>query len=259
MAGEAFDTQRLLALRKLTRAVADLLRGELKEHLTTLAPLLWPKMVFGSQLDGGGARETVGGAEASFKELQTLYGTLAHGKPYSLSNELKPPVVVLSVAPELTPVEYIHQAKDGTMTKSITVTSPLKWGLSYSGYGTKRLPELLGIRTGTKEVAEVVLHTLLLHFVLIRQPGVMRLLEGLRFPVSSGRLPGLGELPIMFVSAPLKTIRPPDDVLIENTEISGTDAFEEVVDLGTITALPDPLHKRLTEVIEQQGENRLPK
>jgi hypothetical protein len=254
MADEAFDSKRLRALRRLTRSVADLLRGELKENLATLSPLLLPRTVFGSQLDGGGARESVRGAEANFKELQTLYETLAGGKPYNLPKELKAPVMVMSVAPELTPMEYLHPAKDGALTRNIAITSPLRWVLSYSGYGVQRLPELLANRTVTKEVAEVVLHTLLLHFVLTRQPGVVRLLEALRFPVSSGRLSGLGELPVTFVSAPVQTIRPPDEVLIENTEISGTDAFEEVVDLGTITALSDPLHKRLTEIVEQHGQ-----
>jgi hypothetical protein len=253
MADAAFDTKRLLALRKLTRSVADLLRGELREYLATLSPLLWPRMVFGSQLDGVGARESVRGAEANFKELQTLYETLAGGKPYNLPKELKAPVTVLSVAPELAPVEYLHQAKDGAMSKNITVTSPLRWVLSYGGYGAKRLPEVLETRAGTKEVAEVVLHVLLLHFVLTRQPGIVRILEGLRFPVSSGRLPGLGELPVMFVSALVQTIRPPDDVLIENTEVSGTDAFEEVVDGKAVAALADPLRQKLEGVFEQHG------
>jgi hypothetical protein len=64
-------------------------------------------------------------------------------------------------------------------------------------------------------------------------------------------------LPVTFVAAPVQTIRPPDEVLIENTEISGTDAFEEVIDLGTLTTLSDPLHKRLTEIVEQHGEGQL--
>jgi hypothetical protein len=251
MADEAFDTKRLLALRKLTRSVADLLRGELKEYLATLGPLLLPRNVFGHQLDGGGTKETIRGAEANFKDLQTLYETLAGGKPFNLPKELKAPVVVMSVAPELIPVDYIHPAKDGTMTKTITVTSPLRWVLGFSGYGPKRLPDLLGNRTASKEIAEIVLHTLLLHFILTRQPALVRMLEALRFPVSSGRLPGLGELPITFVSAPVLTIRPPDDVLIENTEISGTDFFEEVIDSTTIASIADPLRQRLMEIVRQ--------
>ena len=46
-----------------------------------------------------------------------------------------------------------------------------------------------------------------------------------------GKLPELGELPITFLSGPISTIRPPDNVIIESTELSGADAFEEVINL----------------------------
>lgn len=44
---QAFDIPRLSVLRKLTRAVADILTGELKTHLATLTPLIQPRQVFG--------------------------------------------------------------------------------------------------------------------------------------------------------------------------------------------------------------------
>ena len=38
------STQSLLVLRKLTRAIADVVRVQMTEYLATLAPLLRPKM-----------------------------------------------------------------------------------------------------------------------------------------------------------------------------------------------------------------------
>ena len=38
-------------------------------------------------------------------------------------------------------------------------------------------------------------------------------------------------------------------MIIENTEISGTDAFEELVNIEDVARLRDPLKERLTELI----------
>ena len=43
----------LLVLRKLTRAIAEAVRAQMTEYLTTLAPLLWPRMVLGDYIQGG--------------------------------------------------------------------------------------------------------------------------------------------------------------------------------------------------------------
>jgi len=42
-----YSIQRLLALRKLTRAIADHLRGEVKAYLQTFAPQFRPRTVLG--------------------------------------------------------------------------------------------------------------------------------------------------------------------------------------------------------------------
>ena len=44
-----------------------------------------------------------------------------------------------------------------------------------------------------------------------------------------------------YVSSLVPTVRPPDEVIIESTELSGRDVFEEVVDVGAILAMRDPL------------------
>ena len=47
------STQSLLVLRKLTRAIADVVRAQMTEYLATLAPLLRPKMVLGEHVEDG--------------------------------------------------------------------------------------------------------------------------------------------------------------------------------------------------------------
>jgi hypothetical protein len=42
-----YSTERMLTLRRITRSMADILRQQLKEYLSTVSPLLRPKSVFG--------------------------------------------------------------------------------------------------------------------------------------------------------------------------------------------------------------------
>jgi hypothetical protein len=252
---ERYSTKRLLMLRKLTRAVADLLRGEVKEHLATLGPLLRQRAVLGEHVKGS-LKETVKGADAALKEVQSLYEALAPGQPFGLPRELKPPLDVVGAAVELTPTEYAHEAKGEREAKTVTVTSPLRWVLHYSGCTPRRLRELLAERDRAgNELQQVVVHYLMLHVVLARQPGVVKIFRDLRMPISTGRLEGCGELPITYLSAAVATVRPPDDVIIENTEISGMDVFEEVLKTEDIVALRDPLRERLIELAKAHGED----
>jgi hypothetical protein len=250
-----YTTQRLLALRKLTRAIADLLRGMLREHLTTLSPLLRPTNVLGEYVHGH-TRGAVKGAEKAFRELQALYETTAATKPFGVPRELKSPIELLSSTPEITPMEYVHVATGNGESKTITVTSPLKWVLSYSGFGPGRLRDILAGRAGnTVELPQFLLHTLVVHIVMKKQPGLMNIFELLRFPACAERFPGFGELPVTCLSSAISTVRPPDDVIIESTEISGMDVFEEIVNLEDIKNLQDPIQARLLDLLKSHGEH----
>jgi hypothetical protein len=250
MAEERYSTPQLLALRKTTRAVADLLRGELRDCLAALAPLFRPRAVLGNYVESG-MKETFREADAAFKELQSLYHKIAFAKPFNLpQEELHSPVEVLTSVLEITPVEYTHHAKAQRETKTVTVTCPLKWVLNYSGFGLKRLQELLadGNRSQSS-VREFILHYLALHLVATRQSGLVKVMGALHFPISTGRLPWCGDLPMTYVSS-LATTRPPDDVIIESTELSGMDAFEEVVSVSDIQRMRNPLQDRLLELVK---------
>lgn len=248
---QELSTQKLLELRKLTRAVSDALRHELADHLATLLPLIRPRILLGSYVQG--APKDARGSDKAFKELQSAYENVASAKPFNLPRDLKPPIPVDSSALEILPFEYDHVAKSKRVSKTLRITSPMKWVLVFSGFSTGRLKEALQTGDPGISVNEVVLHTLVLN-VAFQQRGVRELFAALRFPVSTHHEPGLGNLPLTVVSAAALTVRPSDETIVESTEISGTDAFEEVIDLGAIEELEDPVRERLTALVRDEQD-----
>jgi hypothetical protein len=154
---------------------------------------------------------------------------------------------------EITPYEYVHSAKSRRQEKSIAITSPLKWIVNFSGFSVDRLKEGLAHGDPTEfHAQEFVLNFLILH-VGLSQKGVPQLFEALRFPVSTQYDPELGKLPVTVFSAAISTVRPPDDTLVESAEVSGKDAFEEVVDLDALLALQDPMRDRLVNLVKAES------
>ncbi|MCI0419372.1 MAG: hypothetical protein L0387_34310 [Acidobacteria bacterium] len=250
---ERLSTQKLLQLRKLTRAVADLLRGQLKEYLATLSPLLRPRTILGDYVQSS-LKENVRGAEKAFKDLQSLYESVAGAQPFHLAKELKAPIEIVSSTLEMSPLEYPYVAKGEPGDKTVSITSPLKWVLLYSGFPLTRFRSILADRNRSdNELREFVLHHLALHTVLARQTGITQMLEALHFPVRSETLPEFGQLPITVVSSTFSTMRPSDDVIIESTEISGTDAFEELVSIEDIGRMGHPFKEKLIEIVRVHG------
>jgi hypothetical protein len=248
---QGYSIQRLLVLRKATRAIADLLRGQLKSYLSTLAPLLRPKLVFGDFVEGR-TSETPKNPEAAFRELQALYDVIGPAKPFEIKKELKTPLEVVNPTLEMTVVEYQHPVRSSAGSKHVTVSSPLKWALSYTGFAPSRLRELLADRNrSADDLQRAVVQQLMLHVVLSKQTGVSQMLEALRFPVSSYKLPEFGNLPVSFISSSISTFCPPDDVVIESTEVSGMDAFEEIVNVDDVMALRDPYREKLVEIVRR--------
>jgi hypothetical protein len=257
---EGYSIQRLLLLRKLTVAISKLLSEQVRDYLTTLAPLLRPKAVLGDYIQSNIKEPSRAGADKAFKELQTLYEQIAGTKPFNLPTELKPPIEIVSTALEFTPLEYEHSARTEDETKTVVVTSPLKWVLNYSGFSLGRLKTLVADRNrSANELREFILHYLVLQVVLSKQTGVTNILQTLHFTVSSEQyLPELGKLPITQITSAISTHLPPDNVIIESTEISGRNVFEEVINVEDIVKLRDPLRERLVELVKGHDPELLP-
>lgn len=236
----------MLTLRKLTRAVADHLTQQLRSHLVTLAPLINPRNVFGVHLRSTTKQSVKGEAEA-FEQLKGLYLPLAGSAPFNLRKDLESPLDITNILPEIVPVEYAYEIQEAGQNKTITITSPLKWVLTFSGSGPKRLRDLLAQQKTIvgSDLQQCVLNYLVMHVTLQSRPSVTRLLESLRFPVTTGKMEEFGDLPVTYIECPVTTVRPTNEVILQSTEISGTPAFEEVVSPDAIAAIKDPFKEQL--------------
>jgi hypothetical protein len=145
--------QSLLVRRKLTRAIADVARGQMLEYLAVLAPLLRPRMVLGDYIHGS-TKEGAPRAEKAYKELHALYTAIAPTRPYHLTDGLTPPLNFAGVGLDITPVDYPHVIGSGDDARTIMVRSPFSWSLTYTGYAPTRLPELLAARTRASDALQ---------------------------------------------------------------------------------------------------------
>jgi hypothetical protein len=251
--------QSLLALRKLTRVIADAIRAQMTEYLTTMAPLLRPQMVLGDYVHGG-SKESTRKADKAFKELQSLYETVASTKPFNLPRELTTPInFPASGGLEISPVDYPHAVQSGSDSRTIIVRSPLTWVLTYSGFPLSRLPDLLKakLRPGD-ELQQFVMSYLLMHVVTTNSPGLQQAFAALHFPITTHSSPEFPNLPITRISADIATARPSDAVIVQSAELTGMDAFEEVVKVEDVSGLRDPLKERLLEIARQHAPELIP-
>src|SRR5580765_5286581 len=245
--------QSLLALRKLTRAITDAVRVQMSEYLRVLTPLLRPKALLGEYVQGG-PKEASRKADKAFADLQKLYETVAVVKPYNLPRELTPPLSFASTGLEITPLDYYHVAQSGSDTRRIKVRCPLTWVLTYTDFPPTRLQELLDAKARSiEELQRFVLNYLVLHVATKNEPALMQVFEALHFPLTTSKSPQFGELPITRIGIGISTARPSDALMIQSAELTGMDAFEEVVKVEDIAALPDPMKERLLTIARQQA------
>ena len=250
---EVDSSQDMLLLRRVTRAISQQLEAELREHLATLGGLLQPRLVYGSYVRGGPKDPTLA-AERAFKSLRESYESAMAGSSFRPTGGLVVPIEAPHLPLEVAPFAYDYVATAGGIEKTIAVVRPLVWTLSFGSGGVPRLRTLLGERRPEPAAIQaLLLDAHVLAGTLAHRPGVTKILEELRFPVHVERDPELANMPVIRVTAPIPTHRPADDVLIESTEISGGQTFEEVIDVAGVSALTDPLRDRLEETLRKHG------
>lgn len=245
------DIPRLIVLRKLTTALSDHFERQLSGYLANLASMLNPRAYLGEYIRG--EKQVVKGAELTFQELQKLYQSVAAAAPFRTSTEIKSPIDVFGAMPEISPASYVY--KPTGSDKKITIRSPLKWVLSYKGQGPRRLRELIVMHAqgGGSELQEALLHGLIMRIITSKQPGIAPILEALRFFITSNTVEEFGRLPLTYISAPLSTIRPPDEIIIQSTEISGANTFDEVVNIDDIVRLSDPIAVQIKTIVQDHA------
>jgi hypothetical protein len=126
--------------------------------------------------------------------------------------------------------------------------------LTYNDFPPNRLQELLDTKArSVDEVQRFVLSYLILNLATTNEPGLMQVFEALHFPLTTSKSREFGELPITRIGIGITTTRPADDVILESAELTGMDAFEELVNVEDLGRLKDPLKERLLEIARQQA------
>lgn len=253
---QALNIEQLLQLHALTKDIAKLCHKQLRGYLDTLALLFRPRRVLGEAIEGVERESAAGVPDRNVAELHDLYHRVS-GRPFDLRPELSFPLESVSTQMQLYEWEYLHTINTERGWRSIRVTSPLSWVLTYSSnYSLSMIRQVLaGAEARDSEaVRAFVLRACLMHLQISKFPAIADLFAGLRFRIDVRRSPEMGDLPLVTISAPLSTIRPPDSLVSIASGLAGGTSFSEVLDIETIRNLKDPLRQELDEAFRRHGQ-----
>jgi len=251
---EALKIEQLLHLHTLTTDVSKFCQKQLRGYLDTMALMFRPRRILGDAIEG--SEESVGGSDRTLAELRELYRSVAL-RPFDLRPELSVPIESISTQLHLYEWEYLHDTKTDRGWRTIKVTSPLTWVITYSStYSVSMVRQVLAGQEKRDEeaVRAFVLRACLIHLHFMKFPAIAELMAGLRYPVEVRHSPEMGDLPLVTVSAPFSTVRPPDNLVTMASALSGGASFAEVLDLGTVQNLGDPLREEVATILRSHGQ-----
>jgi hypothetical protein len=244
------DLGQMAPLRNVSQKISQFLHKQLVTYLTTLTPLFAPRRILGEFMHSA-FEGKVPGADKNIAELQEQYKKLC-GKPFELPSTLSTPLPTIRNQLDIYPWEYTYQG-DQEAAHPITITSPVKWVLSYtSGYNLSRLRAArYGRETPrTEEIRQFIIHVLTMNLLIAQSPGIRQIMDALRFPVSVEVSPELGELPLVVIHAAVSAFRPQDELIQTVIQLSGTPAFEEIIDSDAIETLEDPYKHKIIALMQ---------
>jgi hypothetical protein len=235
----------LLEYREVTERISAFLQKRLREHLSTLWPLLAPGRVLGRYVS---ARDSSPHADQALAELTEKYKQ-ASGSPFELKPDLDQEALAsIGSGIQIHPFEYSYEAHGAKAGKKISMTSPIRWIVTYSSeYSFPQIRNLLSApgQRRAQPVGNFVINALAFQLVLGRSPSVGQLLRDLRYEITLQALPGLEKLPLLTCGVPLPSFRPCDDLLLTAIRLSGVPAFIELIDVVTVQTLKDPLRAEI--------------
>jgi hypothetical protein len=241
----ALNFDQLAELREKTERLSQFLSGRLKGHLKTLYPILAPKRVFGKYL---GFKEGAARADEAYNQLVAKYREIS-GSPFDLRSDLDEEALsAMEHGIEVYPWEYSIQAGDRT----VTISSPVRWVITYrSDYSLTEIRRMIATKAERSKgsVRHFVVNALACQIVFAHNPGVVQLLEDLRYDVRVEEAAGLGKLPLLTISSRMISFRPPDEQVLSAIRLSGVPAFIELVDVEAVHQLDDPLRRRMEEIL----------
>lgn len=235
-------------LRDTSRQFRGTLQAQLNGHLETVRHLFRPAAVFGQYLVGS-HKDSPRDAATAVAQFRTFFAEAVLAKPFMLDQELGDTMELSTGTPVLNDFVYTHEIETRAGARTVSVTSPLQWVLSFPEHRYSRLLELT--HTAKRDVDAlhaIAAHFAALHFTVLRNPRIQELFQALRFPISSERVPQLGAFPVLMVRAPAGTVRPPDEVIGQVCRYSGVDTVEEILDYEAWTNLKDPFAEQFAGV-----------
>jgi hypothetical protein len=153
---------------------------------------------------------------------------------------------------ELHPWDYTHEARSERETRRIEMTAPARWVLSYGAeYDLARMKRAVsGREQGQPEfIHQFVMLALTLRLVIARSAPVVDLLAALRFRVAVEPVAELHNLPVAAIEFALPSFRPPDELILTATALSGVPAFIELIDVEEVRNIPDPIKARIESLV----------
>jgi hypothetical protein len=221
--------EQLAIFREKTETAAKVLDSHLKSYLDTIKPL-------GTSTDLGascGLPEDVNISDRMLDQLKHQYGQVVSQAPFDLLMEFPEQMLAhLDNLPIVYAWEYPHVAKTENAEKVLTITSPVRWVLTYeTGAAPALVRQMLNgkVERRTETLKQFVVNALSMGLLIQAYPGVGQLLSALRYRVQTESLPGFGSLRFVTVQACLDSFRPSDELLLTATTFSGVPAFVELI------------------------------
>jgi hypothetical protein len=245
--------ERLAVARKSTQAVSDFLEKKLLGYIDTLRSLLLPERLLGKL---AGSKFDVPGADKALTELQDNYRRLP-GKPFDFPKEFETDwLVEVGVKLDLQRWEYSREISTESGKRTILITSPTRWILAYGpGYTASQAIQAFARRQdrrGIDQLRQFVVNTLVMQALIARSSGLSSMLTELRYDVTALTHPGLSSLPLVVIQSHVPTFLPPEPVIAAATELSGINAFIELIDAEAARELSDPFKLRISQLIPGQ-------
>jgi hypothetical protein len=242
----------LAPLRNQTEAISKVLQQRLERHLEVLRMLTAPRRLLGAYMGGSASRDDVPGADKTVAALEQIYKKVA-GAPFVLRPKLDHAAFkLIDSTLQLYSWEYSHTATHGDDSNVIEIRSPARWVVTYaSDYSFSQVRRVLAGKEEKRndDMLQFVLNTLVLKAVLDKFPAIVQLLADLRFEVEYVKAPGMGELELVTVKSSLPTFRPPDELILTATGVSGVNAFIELVDKDAIANIHDPMREEIEKAL----------
>lgn len=242
--------EQLATLRQKTEAASKVLDRHLKSYLETIKPLLAPRRVLGRHV---ATRDEVNISDRMLDQLKQQYSQVVIQAPYGLAMEFPEQTLThLDNLPMVYAWEYPYVAKTKTAEKPLTITSPVRWVLTYeTGAAPALVRQMLNgkVERRTETLKQFIVNVLAMGLLVQAYPGVGQLLSALRYRVQTECLPGFGNLPFVTVQACLNSFRPADELLLTATAFSGVPAFVELIRADSLQGYIDPVTEQLRQIL----------